>query len=65
MEKSMTRQLVEMRIPFFVIQPALVIDDESIDEDTEGPQKTTLITRGQLKSLQRRMIGLLEDLCKE
>lgn len=63
-------ELRGMKIPFFVIQKSLVMEPPSSAGD--APTKpdpthghTPVLTRSELADLQRRMLGLLEDLCKE
>lgn len=67
--------IAEMRglgIPFFALRKDLIQDDSSTKEDP-GPRRvsnvkqsaSSPIVRSELEKLQRRMLDLLEDLCKE
>jgi len=67
----MTAELTALGIPFFGTKADLIQDEspEMRPNDAgaaEGPQHTgSTITSQELSALQRRMLGLLEDLCGE
>ena len=73
MAQALTLELRGLGIPFFSIQRDLVVDkndnkhtnthtDTDTDRDVKQQQK---LPRDQLANLQRRMLELLLDLCKE
>lgn len=71
MAQALTLELRGLGIPFFSIQRYLVVDkndnkhtntDTGTDRDVKQQQK---LPRDQLANLQRRMLELLLDLCKE
>ena len=67
MSKSLDSELRGLGIPFFAIRRELVgsaNDDQRSSRPAEGIQKAT-VSPDELASLQRRMLDLLEDLCKE
>lgn len=51
-------------IPFFAIDPAL-IHSEAHAQKGDDAVTSSRVSETDLKSLQHRMTGLLEDLCKE
>ncbi|KAK2765231.1 hypothetical protein FQN54_008930 [Arachnomyces sp. PD_36] len=62
MAKALDSELRHLGTPFFVIRPDLIGSGPS---DTDIAGKPAAISREELVKLQKRMIGLLEDLCKE
>lgn len=61
MVEALTRELKTQKIPFFAIDKSLVEGSQA-----HGPGKETgKLSGSELKDLQRRMLELLEDLCKE
>ena len=70
MAKAMTVGLSALGIPFFATNRALIrADDEGVEdlpnlEPMEGTDAKTLAPVT-LKELQKRMLELLEDLCRE
>lgn len=80
MSKAMTADLEALGVPFFRIEPGLVVeDDEQGNEssalksngkrlqkdDVETPDRKGKIARSELRVLQRRMIKHLEDMYKD
>lgn len=70
MAEALMAELRGMKIPFFVIQRSLVEEPPSGAGDAPTKPDTAhghapVLTRSELAGLQRRMLGLLEDLCKE
>ncbi|KAL2012748.1 hypothetical protein VTN00DRAFT_273 [Thermoascus crustaceus] len=71
MAKALDSELRALGIPFFALKHSLVSSTSPPDktDTTEQQQKrgdtTTTVTREELLSLQRRMLELLQDLCKE
>lgn len=62
MSKALDTELRHLGTPFFAIRSELVGAEHSIGETVGKP---AAITKEELVKLQRRMLGLLEDLCKE
>ena len=73
MADALFAELRGLRIPFFVLKQSLIQDSstsatgdssslKSEDRVESGPSK---LTKSELVDLQRRMLELLEDLCKE
>lgn len=54
------RQLRGLGVPFYAIKHDLVISEEGREK---GGQPAGRIDKGELRELQKRMLGLLEDLC--
>lgn len=71
MTDAMTAELRGLKIPFFVIQQSLIqepTESSSINESSsqeKRPEGSATVTKAELASLQRRMLELLQDLCKE
>lgn len=72
MAEALIAELRGMKIPFFGLQKSLIHDSDtpqkvSPDFNTDGPGDVPLpkLTKSEHTNLQRRMLGLLEDLCKE
>lgn len=57
-------ELRGLKIPFFVLRKELVQGASEGQKDGEGEDSPKL-SRLELNELQRRMLELLEDLCKE
>lgn len=62
MAKALDTELRHLGTPFFAIRSELVGSEHSIGE-TVG--RSAMIPKEELVQLQRRMLGLLGDLCKE
>ncbi|KAI9042243.1 uncharacterized protein KD926_005743 [Aspergillus affinis] len=62
MAEAMTGELRGLQIPFFSIKSALI---DSSSNTNPTPSSGGLLPREELSSLQRRMLELLQDLCKE
>lgn len=70
MADAMTAELRGLKIPFFVIQKSLIQEPSELgsigvpsqDKGSEGSAK---VAKDELASFQRRMLELLQDLCKE
>lgn len=62
MAKALDVELRRLGMPFFAIRPELIGSESSDGEAIGNP---TVIPKEELAKLQRRMLGLLEDLCKE
>ncbi|KAJ5677341.1 uncharacterized protein N7477_002974 [Penicillium maclennaniae] len=71
MTEAMTAELRGLKIPFFVIQQSLIREptgpNSTNDSSSQGkrPEGSATVTKAELASLQRRMLELLQDLCKE
>jgi len=71
MADAMTAELRGLKIPFFVIQKSLIQESSELDSSEEpsaqgnGCEGSSQVTKAELASLQRRMLELLQDLCKE
>lgn len=70
MAQALTLELRGLGIPFFSIQRDLVADKDdnkhtNTSTDTTRDVKQQKLPRDQLANLQRRMLELLLDLCKE
>lgn len=69
MADALMAELRGMKIPFFGLQKSLIQDPDApptnhTDDASVGANSPRLTT-ADLADLQRRMLGLLEDLCKE
>ncbi|CAI7579447.1 unnamed protein product [Penicillium pancosmium] len=63
MATALMSELRGLDIPFFALKQSLVVESDRPSEvDGLGSGK---VTKAELVELQRRMLGLLEDLCKE
>ncbi|KAA8642137.1 hypothetical protein EYZ11_008970 [Aspergillus tanneri] len=62
MAEAMAAELRGLQIPFFSIKPALVTDSSNSDP---SPPSSETLSPDELSALQRRMLELLQDLCKE
>ena len=62
MAEAMAAELRGLQIPFFSIKPGLV--DSSSETNSHSPSGE-ILTQEQLYGLQRRILELLQDLCKE
>ena len=71
MVRSITSELSALGVPFFAIQNSLIVDDsegednDHINLESTKPASATPLTPKTLRGLQKRMLELLEDLCKE
>lgn len=71
MADAMTAELRGLKIPFFVIQKSLIQESSELDSSEassaqgNGSEGSFQVTKAELASLQRRMLELLQDLCKE
>ncbi|KAF3398311.1 hypothetical protein F1880_005699 [Penicillium rolfsii] len=72
MADALMMELRGMKIPFFVLQKSLIHDSDtsvnaSQNQHTDGDSdaRPSKLSSSDLADLQRRMLGLLEDLCKE
>jgi len=70
MAKAMSTELKTLGVPFFGMNPELVMrqsnDPAEGDYDTnDGGGGARKLKEGELMTLQRRMLELLEDMCKE
>ncbi|PYH93508.1 hypothetical protein BO71DRAFT_450739 [Aspergillus ellipticus CBS 707.79] len=64
MSEAMVAELRALRIPFFSIRNRFVSESSTIPPVSDpGPQQT--ISRDALSGFQRRMLELLQDLCRE
>ncbi|KAJ5491463.1 hypothetical protein N7539_003030 [Penicillium diatomitis] len=63
MANALISELRGMKIPFFVTQKSLIRQEDAPASSNE--QTGDLLTNSDLSDLQRRMLGLLEDICKE
>lgn len=61
MADALVAELKALGIPFFSINPSIVRDGQN---GKDPPGEATLAT-AELRSLQRRMLELLQDLCRE
>ena len=64
MADALTSELRGMDIPFFALKQSLIFDSDH-PETTTSESGNTRVSRSELVDLQRRMLGLLEDMCKE
>lgn len=63
MAAALMSELRGLDIPFFALKQSLVVEsDRPAEMDGLDSGK---VTKSELIELQRRMLGLLEDLCKE
>lgn len=71
MVDALVRELRSHKIPFFVLKESFIEESSESEsgqkpaQDKPGEDRSTKISRSELQSLQRRMLELLEDLCKE
>lgn len=68
MADAMTAELRGLKIPFFVIQKDLIQEPPepgSVPSQDKGPEGSAKVAKDELASFQRRMLELLQDLCKE
>lgn len=65
MADALTSELRGHQIPFFVLKKSLVQDSASSAELDSTSDKEPKLSKSDLIDLQRRMLQLLEDLCKE
>jgi hypothetical protein len=71
MAEAMTAELRGLKIPFFIIQQSLIQEPSESEPipgsstQDKGLEGSATLTRDELASLQRRMLELLQDLCKE
>ncbi|KAJ5683100.1 hypothetical protein N7462_006265 [Penicillium macrosclerotiorum] len=73
MADALVSEMRGLNIPFFVISKDFIKDTSTIESenapkyDESGPSRygSPPMTKSELADLQRRMLGLLEDLCKE
>jgi hypothetical protein len=72
MADALMAELRGMKIPFFMLQKSLTHDSDTAEnvfpsDNTDGPGDAvpSKLNKSDLANLQRRMLGLLEDLCKE
>lgn len=65
MADALTAELRGHQIPFFVLKKSLVQDSASSAEPDGSSDKELKLSKSELIDLQRRMLQLLEDLCKE
>lgn len=70
MADALMADLRGMKIPFFVLQKSLIQEQDTSENtsqylNAEGDASSSKLTKSDLADLQRRMLGLLEDLCKE
>ncbi|GFF31826.1 hypothetical protein IFM61606_07845 [Aspergillus udagawae] len=74
MAEAMTFELRSLGIPFFTIKESLISDAPKASQhgisrrhqsSESASQHQTLLSRDELSVLQRRMLELLQDLCKE
>lgn len=72
MADALIAELRGMKIAFFVLQKNLIYHSDTTEKrppirnaDGPGDASPAKLTESDLANLQRRMLGLLEDLCKE
>ena len=65
MADALTAELRGHQIPFFVLKKSLVQDSTSAAELNGTSDVDPKLSKSDLIELQRRMLQLLEDLCKE
>ncbi|OOQ90849.1 hypothetical protein PEBR_02870 [Penicillium brasilianum] len=72
MAEALIAELRGMKIPFFGLQKSLIQDSDTPEDvlpnfntDGSGDVPPSKLTKLEHANLQRRMLGLLEDLCKE
>lgn len=71
MAEALTAELRGLKVPFFTLQPSLIREPSSdvgnISSNPDGthPHVSAKLTKTELITLQRRMLELLQDLCKE
>ncbi|KAJ5782780.1 hypothetical protein N7457_004554 [Penicillium paradoxum] len=72
MTNALIAELRGLGIPFFTLRKDLIQDTSSAPENSDprrlsdiGPSVSSPISKTELVKLQRRMLELLEDLCKE
>ncbi|KAF7718363.1 Uncharacterized protein PECH_001041 [Penicillium ucsense] len=63
MANALMAELRGLKIPFFVTQKSLIHQEAAPSNSNE--QTGDSLTNSDLSNLQRRMLGLLEDICKE
>jgi hypothetical protein len=63
MATALMSELRGLDIPFFALKQSLVVESDRPSE--VGGLDSGKVTKAELVELQRRMLGLLEDLCKE
>lgn len=70
MADALAAELRGLKIPFFALRPSLIKESSSVsgtpqDKNVLDDRDSSKVSRSELMALQRRMLELLEDLCKE
>lgn len=68
MADAMALELRGLRVPFFSLRRDLILADDrgrELDKGLDKGQRDGRISRGELAVLQRRMLELLQDLCRD
>ncbi|KAJ5915464.1 hypothetical protein N7466_011397 [Penicillium verhagenii] len=65
MADALTSELRGLQIPFFVLKKSLIQDSLSSAEPDGASGGDPRLSKSDLQDLQRRMLGMLEDLCKD
>ncbi|KAJ5938261.1 hypothetical protein N7454_004603 [Penicillium verhagenii] len=65
MADALTSELRGLQIPFFVLKKSLIQDSLSSAELDGALGGASRLSKSDLQDLQRRMLGMLEDLCKD
>jgi Protein of unknown function (DUF2458) len=67
MVNAMIAEFANMAVPFFGTRPGFIREDDAgpSRDKTEIDDQKDFVTESELLALRRRMIDLLQDLCKE
>lgn len=68
MADAMALELRGLGVPFFSLRRDLILADDrgrELDKGLDNGQRGGRISRGELAVLQRRMLELLQDLCRD
>lgn len=65
MAEALTLELRALRIPFFSIKQSSISDGSAKDGQLGQSGNQTTLSKSDLSAFQRRMLELLQDLCKE
>lgn len=69
MADALAAELRGLKIPFFALKQSLIAESSvsgtAQDKDVLDDRASSKVSKSELVALQRRMLELLEDLCKE
>lgn len=65
MSAATTAELARLGVPFFALDPTLIIKNDEKKDDGERGDQQGKISRKEVEELKLRMLTLLQDLCGE